>query len=278
MEPAKKSYFCLVFSAVIATAPLASSGCGSTREPHTARLEQTRAQLLSDAEPDTLVVFVAHHRMWVMGSPVARLNEGRVSGSDMRGGLVVPLMEALRAEASSKGEQVGRVVIYVAEGVPRKTLAAIRRSVTSSRVGPGMILPWELAIEAQREEIEQKTESEGTTTEPSKGALPKGFEKFPIVVRATRSAVWLNGKLIGRLEGGRMPLKGARGGKSGFELPNLQERFSEAVSKLPMQRWRLLLVVTPEVERSVVVRLLSAAGQVGITKFKLYRTLRGDGK
>jgi hypothetical protein len=212
-----------------------------------------------------------------MGSPVARLSEGRVSPSALSdSGLIQPLLEALRTEAEGRPGAVRRVVIYAADGVPRETLGAIRKTVAAAELGPGMILPWRAMLETQAAEEAGPRGGDEGKREQEVGPPPS--REFPVVVRATRQGVWLNGERIGRLEGGRLPLKGARGGESGFELPRLKEKFAAVVEGLPMERWRLLLVVTPDVERSVVQRLLSAAGQVGITKFRLHRTLGGEGR
>jgi hypothetical protein len=89
---------------------------------------------------------------------------------------------------------------------------------------------------------------------------------YPLVVRADSRAVWVNGHLLLRLKNGRLP------GASDFQT-RLKNRLTALLQRLPVERWRLLVVVTPKVSNSVVHVILSAAGQAGITKFKLEREL-----
>jgi hypothetical protein len=239
-------------------------------QPRAPRLEETRHEIVAQASDKAVIVFVAKRRMWVMTSPVARLKKGKISEAAVTNGVLAPLHKALKQEAATRPRAVTRVVIYAVDEIPRATLATIRHTVKKAAVGRGIILPWRVALRGARKTRPSRRSA------PLRGATARRNAHrsvYPIVVKATARGVWLNGQLVGKLMDGRLPLKGDTKGESGFELPRLKRKFGALVKTLPVNRWKMLITVTPGVESAVVQRVLQAAGQVGITKFHLDRRL-----
>ena len=247
------------------------SGCpkkGST--PQGTTPENTRARLLAGVQTDTLALFISDKRIWVGGSAAVKLQKGLMADGQVEDGVHPGLLSAIQQEARGKSPAYRRVVIYSMEGVPRETLKVLRETVKRARIGPGIILPWSLSSVRKVKAGPRKTSSPPKFAPPK---APKSAQGYPVVVAANALGVWLNGELVGKLIDGRIPPRGPSEGASVFEIPKLTRRFKKKLKTLEVSDWKMLFVVTPNVEFEVVQRVIQAAGLAGITKYKIERVL-----
>lgn len=225
----------------------------------------TLNQMLSRADRSSLLLFVSMDRLWVMSSAVARLRQGRLETADKDEGFNELLFKALIQEARNHGRPISRVVIYAVPGIPKETLQAIMATVLLSQLGRIVVLPWELMGEGACRPVVGRAEK----PIPETMKETRLDARNPLVIRATGRGIWLNGKLVLRLFAGRL----TRGGKGPAPDKVLSSRISALLRKMPMEQWRLLLVVTYDVHDSVIRSILAAAGDCSIAKFRMERVL-----
>lgn len=257
-----------------ATGLAAFVDCTAAKRPHTCQPvnpAQTRNRILEAAPADSLVVFVGRARIWVMGSAVARLTRGVLDPRELAEGVHEPLLKALYQETRHKGGRVSRIIVYAPESVPENTVRAVTDTARSSKLGRVLVLPWSLV----RAGSCPATAGLAPKTEPAEKRLePKLGAEYPLVIRADARAVWINGRLALRLDNGRFVQSKEPGSPvESVQRTLLARRLRTLLAKIPVQRWRLLVVVTHRVSDSVVRMILSAAGQAGVTKFNLEREL-----
>lgn len=259
-------------SVVALTALLTGLACPPVKRTRTCKPlgpDQTRNRILSAAPSDSLVVFLSHKRIWVMGSAVARLVNGTAEPREVAEGVHEPLLKALYQETRHKRGSVNRVMVYATESVPRKTVDLVVDTARGSKLGRVLLLPWQLIGAGSC-----RTRSAAALKPEQKRPEPKLSAAYPLVIRADSRAVWVNGRLVFRLKQGRLIARpgSAKPSTSGPQAL-LKNRLTALLERLPVERWRLLVVVTPKVSNALVHVILSAAGQAKITKFKLEREL-----